>query len=326
MIGVRRLRLFATAMLLAAAATMSAAAEQRYVLIVSGATGGQEYDTQYRRWTSDLSRTLTERMTIDPARVTVLSDTSRAEAAANAGNVRTALAAVSQRMTREDLLVVVLIGHGTFDGVDAKFNLAGPDLESAEWASLLRPLAGRVVVVNTTAGSFPFLERLAGPRRVVITATDSMAQRFDTVFPEYFIRAFADDSADLDKNGRISIWEAFAAASAGVRRHYQQRGQLATERALIDDNGDGIGTEASNSGDDGSVASRTYLDRTLPGAAPTDDVLLKLLQRKTTLEVEADDLRIRKTFLTPAEYAREFERIMIELARVSRDIRGRVKS
>ena len=326
MITVRRLGIFATAMLLAAGATASAGAEERYALIVSGATGGQEYDTQYRRWTSDLSRTLTDRMKIDPARVTVLSDTSRVEGAATAGNVRKAVAAIGQRMTRDDLLLVVLIGHGTFDGVDAKFNLAGPDLESAEWSALLRPLAGRVVVVNTTAGSFPFLERLAGPRRVVITATDSMAQRFDTVFPEYFIRAFADEAADLDKNGRISIWEVFAAASGGVRRHYQQRGLLSTERALIDDNGDGIGKEASNPGDDGSVASRTYLDRTLPGAAPTDDVLLKLLQRKTTLEVEADDLRIRRTFLAPAEYAREFERIMIELARVSRDIRERVKS
>ncbi len=326
MIAARRLRILATAILLAPAATAPAGAEAQHVLIVSGATGGQEYDAQYRRWTVEFSKTLTERMNVDPTWVTVLSENARVEAVATAGNVRKAVAAIGQRMTLEDLLVVVLIGHGTFDGVDAKFNLVGPDLESAEWSSLLRPLAGRVVVVNTTAGSFPFLERLGGLRRVVITATDSTAQRFDTVFPEYFIRAFTDDAADLDKNRRISIWEAFAAASGGVRRHYQQRGQLATEHALIDDNGDGIGGDASNPGDDGSIASRLYLDRALPGAAPTDDVLLKLLQRKTTLEGEADDLKIRKAFLAPDEYAREFERIMIELARVSRDIRERAGS
>ena len=111
--------------------------------------------------------------------------------------------------------------------------------------ALFDGLPGRVVVVNTSPASFPFLERLAGPRRIVITATDSAAQRFDTVFPEYFIKAFAEDAADLDKNGRVSIWEAFAAAADGVRRHYQQRGQLATERPLLDDNGDGVGHEAT---------------------------------------------------------------------------------
>jgi hypothetical protein len=160
----------------------------------------------------------------------------------------------------------------------------------------------------------------------VITATDSAAQRFDTIFLEYFIRALSDDGADIDKNGRISIWEAFAGASAGVRRHYQQRGQLSTERALLDDNGDGVGREVADQGDEGSLASRTYLDESLPGAAPTDEVLLKLLQRRTILEAEVDDLKIRRQFLPAAEYRQEFERIMVELARVSHDIRARTKS
>jgi hypothetical protein len=221
---------------------------------------------------------------------------------------------------------LLLIGHGTFDGIDAKFNLVGPDLESAEWLSLLKPLPGRVVLVNTSSASFPFLERLSGPRRIVITATDSPAQRYDTVFPEYFIRALTDPGADLDKNERISMWEAFAGASASVRRHYQQRGQLSTERALLDDNGDGVGNEDTSPGDDGSLASRTYLDESLPGAKPTDEVLLKLLQRKATLEAEAEDLKIRRQFLPPVEYAKEFERLMIDLAQVSHDIRQRTKS
>ena len=165
----------------------------------------------------------------------------------------------------------MLIGHGTFDGVDAKFNLVGPDLESADWAALLRPLPGRLVVVNTTSASFPFLERLAGPRRVVITATDSAAQRFDTVFPEYFIRALTDAAADIDKNGRISIWEAFAAASGHVRRHYQQRGQLSTERALLDDNGDGVGKEVGGSrrGRLATRAGRIWIGRCPARRRPT---------------------------------------------------------
>ena len=152
-------------------------------------------------------------------------------------------------MTRDDLLIVLLVGHGTSDGEAAKFNLVGPDMDSSEWASLLQPLPGQVAIVNTTAGSFPFIERLSGPRRIVISATDSAAQRFDTVFPEYFIRAFRDESADLDKNGRVSVWEAFASASAAVKRHYQQRGQLSTERALLDDNGDGVGQKRLGEGE-----------------------------------------------------------------------------
>src|SRR5262249_39588617 len=159
-----------------------------------------------------------------------------------------------------DLLFVLLAGHGSFDGTEAKFNLVGPDLSAAEWATMLKPIKGRLVIVDATAASFPFLEQLSGPRRIVITATDSAAQRFDTVFPEYFIKALSDPAADIDKNGRVSVWEAFVAASMDVRRYFTQRGQLATERALLDDNGDGQGREAGGDGVDGSTASRLYLD------------------------------------------------------------------
>jgi hypothetical protein len=299
---------------------------QRFAIIVAGATGGAEYAAQYTRWSADLSRTLVQSLKFDPAFVTVLSDTSQPGDVSTAENVRKTIASVRDRMRRDDVLLLVLIGHGTFDGSDAKFNLVGRDLESSEWSELIRPLPGTVVVVDTTAASFPFLERLAAPRRVVITATDSVVQRFDTVFPEYFIHALIDPSADLDKNERISIWEAFASASSAIRRYYQQRGQLSTERALLDDNGDGAGKDPGDPGDDGSLASRTYLDESLPGAAPTDEVLLKLLQKKTMLEADVEDLKIRRTFLPREQYAKEFERLMIELAQVSHDIRARTKS
>jgi hypothetical protein len=302
---------------------MPAAAQQRYALIVAGANGGAQYEQQYARWTQELSKILTERMKLAPANVVVLSDTKDADAASTAANVRRAIGKVRAGMGREDVLFLMLIGHGTFDGTDAKFNLVGPDLESSEWASLVGGLGGRVVVVNTASASFPFLERLAGPHRIVITATDSPAQRFDTVFPEFFIKAFQDDTADIDKNGRISIWEAFASATAGVRRHYQQRGQLATERALLDDDGDGVGKDPGAKGEEGTLSSRTYLDEPAPGAAETDETLVRLLQRKAAIEAEIEELRVRKSFLAPADYAKEFERLMIDLAQVSHDIRER---
>ena len=300
--------------------------QQRYALIVTGATGGPLYAVQYREWSEWLSKALLERLKFDPTHVITLSETDTPESAATAANVRSQLATLRRTLQRDDVLLIMLIGHGTFDGVDAKFNLVGPDMESAEWATLLRGIPGRLVVVNSAAASFPFLERLAGPRRIIISATDSVAQRFDTVFPEHFINALSDDGADIDKNGRVSIWEAFAFAGAGVRRYYQQRGQLTTERPLLDDTGDGIGRESTGTGDDGSFASRTYLDETPADAAPTDEVLLKLLEKRAALEAEVDDLKIKKAFMQPLEYAAEFERLMIELARVSRDIRQRMKT
>ena len=304
----------------------AALAQQRFALVISGASGGDEYAAQYAAWTMTLQRVLADRLKFDPARVVILSDGEAAATAATADNVRKTIASIRQRMGRDDLLLVLLIGHGTFDGVDAKFNLVGPDMESAEWGALLRPLPGHVVVVNSTAGSFPFIERLTGPRRVVITATDSVAQRFDTVFAEFFVKAFNDDTADLDKNGRVSVWEAFASTAAGVRRHYQQRGQLATERALLDDNGDGVGSGAAEQGSDGAQASRLYLEQEQPGAPPTDEALLKLLQRKALLEAELEELKIRRAFLSADDYAREFERIITEYARISSEIRKKFKT
>ena len=141
--------------------------------------------------------------------------------------------------------VLLLIGHGTFDGIDAKFNLVWAGSSNRPSGSaLLKSLAGRVVTVNASSASFPFLERLSAPRRIVITATDSARATIRHRLPGGLHPcAHRFDLPILDKNERISIWEAFAGASAGVRRHYQQRGQLSTERALLDDNGDGVGNE-----------------------------------------------------------------------------------
>jgi hypothetical protein len=300
-----------------------AAAQERYAVIVSGATGGPSYAQQYSAWTRTFTMALVERLKFDPARIVTLSDSPEPAQSATAANVRRVFADLRTRARADDLLFVFLIGHGTFDGVDAKFNLVGPDMDLAEWAALLRAFPSRLIVVNSAPASSPFIERLSGPRRVIVSATDSVVQRFDTVFPEYFIAAFGEESSDIDKNGRTSIWEAFAWAAGAVRRHYQQRGQLATERPLLDDNGDGVGREASSQGADGSFASRTYLDAPAAGAPPTDDVLVELLQRRASLVAEVEELQVKKAFMSPGEYAREFERVMVALARVGREIRAR---
>jgi hypothetical protein len=301
-------------------------AAERYALIVSGASGEPQYQQQYGQWRSSLVTTLREKLAFDPAHIDILFEGADPEHVSTAANVRKAFERLRGRLHPDDVVLVVLLGHGTFDGLDAKFNLVGPDLTASEWAALLKPLAGRLAIVDTTAASFPFLETLSGARRIVISATDAGAQRFDTVFPQYFVEALGDPAADLDKNGRVSIWEAFLSASLKVRRYYEQKGTLATERSLLDDNGDAVGTEAGAEGTDGSLAARTYLDADAATAAPTDEELLALLQKRTALESDAEDLKERRALMTPDEYQKEFERLMLDLARVSQTIRARKKT
>jgi hypothetical protein len=227
-----------------------------------------------------------------------------------------------RRLTADDTLIVVLLGHGTFDGSDAKFNLVGPDLTAGNWKAMLETLPGRLVVVNTTASSFPFLEELSSKGRIVITATDSAQQRFATVFPDYFIKALSDLSSDYDKNGRMSVWEAFAAASAGVKQYYEQRGQLSTERPLLDDDGDRVGREADSPGMDGTLSRSVHLDPE-PGTASGDAALAALERQRASLEAQLDDLKSRRDAMPEAEYQAALEKILVQLARVAQQIRQR---
>ena len=155
-----------------------------------------------------------------------------------------------------------------------------------------------------------------------MTATESVVQRYDTVFPEFFVEAFVEPAADSDKDGRVSTLEAFEFASFGVRQWYQQRGQLATERALIDDNGDGRGKEAGQPGPDGVIAARLYLGAGLEEAeAAADPRLAPLVARRQALRQAVDDLKAAKAAMGAEVYLADLERVLIELARVSRQIR-----
>ncbi len=312
---------FASVLLMSLAPQL-ASAEDRWALIVAGSAGGEKYAEQMRDWRAEMSKTLVARYGFDAARVKLLTDAEPAADRATAENVRRTLGGLRAQVSKDDLLLLVLLGHGTFDGAAAKFNLIGPDLTAAEWGSLLRAIPGRIVVINTTESSFPFLEALSSRGRVVITATDSAAQKYATVFPQYLVKALGEASTDLDKNGRTSIYEVFAAASASVRQHYEQRGQLTTERAVLDDNGDRQGREATASGPDGAVARAMYLDAENPLAA-SDPELAGWLRRRRELEAEAEALKLKKGEMPAAQWDAAYEKLMLELARVSRDIKSR---
>ncbi len=306
-----------------AAAALPAAAAERYAVVISGVSGGDKYAAQQKKWRDEITTFLTTGLAVPDANLVVLDDVSDGSSTSTAANIRRVLADLRRRVTAGDTLMLVLLGHGTYDGIDAKFNLVGPDLTAAEWKGVLDGLAGRVVIVNTTESSFPFLEQLSARGRVVITATDSAAQRFATVFPEYFIRSLVDQSSDFDKNGRVSILEAFNAASAGVKQHYEQRGQLSTERPLLDDDGDGAGREAGAPGADGTLAGTVYLDPE-PGALASGDAEVAALERqRLVLEARLHALKERKSSMSDAEYQAELEKILIDLAKVAQAIRQR---
>ena len=301
---------------------------QTRVLIVSGAAGSDEYAERQKKWRETLVTQLTTRLGVPTSRLVVLAEKADdGYQTASAVNLRQALSTIRASQGPADTLLIVLFGHGTFDGVDAKFNLVGPDLTAHEWRDALAGMPGRLVFVQTASASFPFLAALAAPNRVVMTATDSPQQKYDTVFGEHFVAAFTPDAdeADLDKDGRISMWEAFAYAAEASKRYYQQRGQLSVERALLDDSGDGVGRDVAKQGDDGLLASRLFLDPD-PATASGDPSVTLLIGRRNTLETELDELRRKKGFMPEADYARELERVIVDIARVSRDIRRRIKS
>lgn len=300
----------------------SVSAQQRYAVVISGASGGEPYAGRLNAWRERTVTVLRENLGFEPAHIFAMGENATDARPSTREAVTATFDELRRRAEPPDLVFVVLFGHGSFDGVDAKFNLVGPDLDTNDWADLLRPIRARIVLVDTTGASFPFLERLSGPRRIIVTATETPAQRFDTVFAEYFVQALADPAADLDKDSRVSVLEAFSAASRQVKQYYERAGQLPVERAMLDDNGDRAGKFAGGEGTDGATAARTFLDAADAGPA-ADPALAELLQRRAALEAQVDDLRARKPLMPAEDYAQEFEKVMIDLARVSREIRKR---
>jgi hypothetical protein len=156
---------------------------------------------------------------------------------------------------------VLLIGHGSAQGGEARFNLPGPDLTAADFGQLLaRFSTQRVALVNAASASGDFVVALSAPNRTIITATRGASEKNETVFGGYFVKAFAGEVADTDKDGQVSLLEAFSYARREVERFYQSENRLQTEHALLDDNGDGEGSrDPDASATDGANARRFLL-------------------------------------------------------------------
>lgn len=324
----------ATIVLLMLAAPVPA--QETYVAVIVGIPGEPEHGETFRRWAGTLVDHAAERLAIAKERIVYLlddpqQDPKRATGRSTKELVEKELARIGTAATADDVVFVVLIGHGTWDGKVAKFNLPGPDMTGADFAKLLAQFGTKnIVFVNTSSASGPFIEALAPVARVVVTATRSGAEQFATLFGGYFIDALAGDTADADKNRRISVLEAFTAAKRDVGRAYEQRGVMLTERALLDDNGDGEGSlDPSANGKDGSAAAVLSLGTPVEALKlPDDPKLRQLHEDRRELERRAEALKLMKGSMDPAKYAAELERVLTELARKSQEIRaleGKVK-
>lgn len=216
------------------AVTNAPAAE---LIVVTGAAGERAFGEMFANWTMRLE----EAATSAEVKFTVIGQ-GKEDKAGDREQFRGVLAAIPAKATEP--LWIVLIGHGTYDGSTAKFNLRGPDVSATELAEWLRPLQRPLAIIDCTSSSAPFMNRLKGPDRVVITATKSGTERNFARFGDYFSAGIADPDADLDKDGQTSLLEAFIKASKQAQAYYTEQGRLATEHALLDDNADGLGSRA----------------------------------------------------------------------------------
>ena len=224
---------------------------------------------------------------------------------------------------------LVLIGHGTHDRTAAKFNLKGPDISADAISKALAKVKAKWLIIDGSSSSGPFINALSGENRIVITATKSGAEQNYTRFGEYLSQAISDRSTDLDHDDCVSILEAFLAASNRVAKFYENEGRLASEQALLDDNGDGRGTPAAFYRGarpvkapanglklDGPIASRTLV-------SSFGEPDLRTNEQRAQSDMIADQielLRARKKELPEDEYYQELERLFLEIAKANLSI------
>jgi hypothetical protein len=315
------------ALLFVLAFAPAARAQATHVAVVVGLAGSPEHGELFQRWAATLVDG-SARMGIAPEHIVYLSEKPEADPKRISGkSTREEITKAFDKLARagaDDVVFVLLIGHGTFDGRVAKFNLPGPDMTAEDFAPLLQKLKSRhVVLVNTSSASGPFVEALAAPGRTIVAATRSGAERFATLFGGYFVDALAGTEADSDKNRRTSILEAFTFAKREVGVAYEREGIMLTEHPILSDNGEKTGTQTpSADGKQGRVASAITLGSAAEAdALPADPKLRALHVERREIERRLEGLKILKDSMEPARYASELERLATELALKTRQIR-----
>ena len=285
----------------------------KYAVIINGPGGEAVYTKQFEEWTAQLRSVLSDRYGFDAKHITVPR--------ATAEEVKSVFGTLKTQLDPSNVFFVFLIGHGSFDGKESKFNLIGPDLSATEYNALLSSLpTKRVVVFNMSSASGEFIKSLAAKGRIVVTATRNGQETNATRFTGFFISALQATDADTDQDGHTSVLEAFVYANRLTAEFYKRGGRLASEHALLDDNGDGVGHEKVEAGE-GLLARATYLDSLSVDEAAATAAAGRLLKERARLEGEIEQLIARKGNMAEAEYEASLERLFVELAKVNRSIK-----
>lgn len=298
----------------------------KHAVIISGISGEESYARQFSDWKDRLRRALVERLGFATDLVRVLTESPGSdERRSTAEEIGRTLGELAGQIRGGEPVFIFLIGHGSFDGEASRINLPGPDLTGTALAEMLRGLStDRLVIVNMTSASGEHIKLLTGAGRVVITATRSGMEQNAPKFAEHFIAALEKEVADLDRNRRLSVLEAYEYGAKLTTAQYERSGRLVTEHPLLDDNGDGVGHARAEAGD-GGLARITYLDSLPRQQAGGDPELAKLYEERLRLEGAIEQLKARRGGLGPEEYATALEQLLIEMARLNRTIRTRQK-
>ena len=308
-----------------------------WLLVVSGVGGDAEHRASFVDLSLAMIDAALERYGMPEDRIVYLAERvdlapGRVDGRSTRAELDGAIGRIAASAAAGDQVMILLIGHGSAQGREARFALPGPDVGPADLAIMLAALGDqRVALVNTAAASGGFVAELSAPNRAVITATRGPQQLEETLFPRFFVEAFVSGGADLDKDERVSVLEAFRYATAEVQRAYESDGRLRTEHALLDDNGDGTGSQDPDPQEgDGSLARLLALGRPLATAAGTpsidgtsDPELRALLARRAELQAAVDALRLLKDEMQEDLYFDELEKLLVEIAELDAAVRAR---
>ena len=324
-----RLLRFAAVLWLVLPVCQSAATAEndgRWAILVAGISGEPAIQADYLKQIRELNAILVDQYGFQKDRIPVLfDDPSKGPGLVRYQSTREGLSQacrdIAARSTAGDLIIVFILGHGSFDGAHYKLNLVGPDPTAEELASMIYSIPARnFVVVNTTTCSGASLKALSGTGKVVITATKSGREGNQTRMSGFFVEALKDHNSDVDKNGRVSVLEAFNYAVAKVEEYYSKEGSLQTEHPVLDDNGDGEGH--SNPGPDngdGLIARTIYLDsdKALLTSSSPGSESVALAREAESLEKQIEALKYSKKDMSESEYEKKLEELLLNLARTN---------
>jgi hypothetical protein len=285
-----------------------------YYVTVAGLGGEPDYEQRFAAAAKDLDKVF--KAAGNTAKTYTLTG-----AQATASQLKETLDAVAREAKADDDFVLILIGHGSFDGVEYKFNLVGPDVTAGEIAAMCdRIPARRQLVVDTTSASGGAMQALGRPGRAVIAATKAGTEKNATVFARYWVEALEDPAADTDKSDSISAMEAFTYATAKTAAFYDSQKRLATEHAVFNDVGHGEPVRVVGNGQGALMSSFTLVRLGTSQQVANDPAKHALLAKKEELEQKIDTLKYQKAAMDPTDYKTQLTAALLELAKVQEEL------